>query len=151
MSSENRFSAAAASLGYAYQFRYALFLALTRHQIGTHWTIAVEAADDLEYVSDSDDALVQLKHRVAGTSLTDGSADLWKTFRVWSEALRTGILRLPGTRLVLVTTATASQDTACARLTIESRSREENVAIAERLRSVAEESEPARKRGERGG
>ena len=140
MSSENRFSAQAASLGYAYQFRYALLLALKRQQTGPDWAIAVEAADDLECLSDSDDALLQLKHRGAGTSLTDGSADLWKTLRVWSEALRTGTLRLPGTRLALVTTATARPASVCARLVVGSRDRESNAAIAEKLRLVAEES-----------
>ena len=140
MSGKNRFSAQAASLGYAFQFRYALLLALKRQQTGADWAIAVEAADDLEWSSDSDDALLQLKHRAVGTSLTDGSADLWKTLRVWSEAIRTGTLRLPGTRLVLVTTATANPDSASARLTTEPRNRGDNATIAEQLRSVAEES-----------
>ena len=143
MSSENQFSATAASLGYAYQFRYALLLALERHQAGPDWAIAVEAADDLEFTSTSDEALLQLKHRAAGTSLTDGSVDLWKTLRVWSEALRTGALRLPETRLVLVTTATASPGTACSRLTARSRDRDDDASIAQQLKVVAEESSSA--------
>ena len=130
MSGKNRFSAQAASLGYAFQFRYALLLALKRQQTGADWAIAIEAADDIECSSDSDDALLQLKHRAVGTSLTDGSSDLWKTLRVWSEALRTGTLRLPGTRLVLVTTSTAKPGSACARLTTEPRDRVDNAPIA---------------------
>lgn len=140
MSSENPFSATAASLGYAYQFRYALLLALKRQQTGPDWALAVEAADDLEIVGDGDETLLQLKHRSAGTTLTDGSADLWKTLRVWSEALTTGALRLPGTRLILITTATASPRSACEDLMIEPRGRENSIAISERLKLVAEES-----------
>lgn len=139
MSSENQFSAKAASLGYAYQFRYALLLGLKGHQTGVDWSIALEAADDLEYTSDSDAALLQLKHRGARTSLTSGSADLWKTLRVWSEALRSETLRLPGTRLVLVTTSIVGPDTVCARLTTEPHDRD-NAEIADELRSVAEKS-----------
>ena len=137
MGSGNKFSAVAASLGYAYQLRYALLLALKRQQIGPNWAIAVETGDDLEFSGGDDDALIQLKHRAAGTSLTDGSADLWKTLRVWSEALKTGTLKLPDTQLILITTATAKSDSICARLTAEPRSLEENTTIAEGLRSVA--------------
>ena len=140
MCSEGQFTAKAASLGYAYQFRYALLLALKRHQTGPNWAIATEAADDLECVSDNDDAILQLKHRAAGTSLTDGSVDLWKTLRVWSEALSAGTLRLPETQLALVTTASASPNTACASLTAECRSRKDDTAIAGRLRYVAQAS-----------
>ena len=140
MSGQNRFSAQAANLGYAFQFRYALLVALKRQQTGADWAIAIEAADDIECSSDSDDALLQLKHRAVGTSLTDGSSDLWKTLRVWSEALRTGTLRLPGTRLILVTTSTTNPGSACARLTTEPRDPGDNASIADQLRSAAEKS-----------
>lgn len=132
----NRFSAAAASLGYAYQFRYALWVALRRHQTGLAWSIAIEAADDLEVGGQDDDQLLQLKHRAAGTSLTDSSPDLWKTLRIWSEGIASGTLRLPDTQLLLVTTAAAAAGSACSDLAAAPQDRD-NGALAERLAEVA--------------
>lgn len=139
MSSGNRFNAVAASLGYAYQFRYALLVALQRHQSGPDWTMAIEAADDLEFSGSSDDALVQLKHHLKGTTLTDASPDLWKTMRVWCEAISAGTLRLPATRLLLVTTASTQPNSICGVLTLATTDRD-NDALAERLQGVAEAS-----------
>lgn len=142
MSGTNRFSATAASLGYAYQFRYALLVALKRQQSGPDWVMALESADDLEYSGDGDDALVQLKHRAEGTVLTDGSPDLWKTLRVWCEAMAAGSLRLPATRLLLATTAGTSPGTVCAALT-EATSDRNDADLAERLREIATASTSA--------
>ncbi len=139
MNEENRFSATAASLGYAYQFRYALLVALKRQQTGPDWAMAIEAADDLEYSGGGDDALVQLKHRAPGTLLADGSPDLWKTLRVWSEALGAGRLRLPATRLMLATTAGTSAGSICAALAAPSAERD-NADLASQLSEVASKS-----------
>src|SRR5690606_18807001 len=48
--------------------------------------------------------LLQAKLHVNPGTLTDSSADLWKTLRVWSES----VADLPDALLVLVTTATAA-------------------------------------------
>ncbi len=135
-----RFSAAAASLGYAYQFRYALLIALRRHQTGLSWTIAIEAADDLEITGTNDEELLQLKHRAAGMSLTDASPDLWKSLRVWSEGVADGSIRLPGSQLLLVTTATASPDSLCFKLTGPSADRD-NGSLEAKLSATATESD----------
>jgi hypothetical protein len=140
MAEGNQFSAVASILGYEYQFRYALVAALKRHQAGPDWSVAIEGADDLVVSGEEDEALLQLKHRAPGTSLSDGSPDLWKTLRVWSEGLRTGSLRLPGTSLFLVTTADASPGSLCEALTSASSDRD-NDAIAAALAETACNSE----------
>jgi hypothetical protein len=78
---DGTFSAAAAALGYAYQFRYALLVGLRRYRQGIDWEVWLEAADDVEVVGTSDHELLQLKLRSNAAALADTSTDLWKTLR----------------------------------------------------------------------
>jgi hypothetical protein len=114
---ENTFSAVASALGYAYQFRYALVLALRRLPEEMGWAVALEAADDIEVSSAAEVELVQLKHRAPATVLTDSSPDLWKTLRVWSEGISAGRLDPLNARLLLVTTASVRPGSVAACLT----------------------------------
>ncbi|WP_147469519.1 ABC-three component system protein [Corallococcus sp. AB045] len=130
------FSAAGSSLGYLYQLRYALLVLLERAVEGS---LALESLDDVTFeVSGGKTELHQLKHHL-GTSanLTDASPDLWKSLRVWSEQLASGSIALPGLVLTLVSTATASDDSACALL--RPQGRDESKAL-EKLEAVAAKS-----------
>lgn len=108
----NPFEATASALGYAFQFRYSLARALDLRLGGVDWSIAIEAGDDVEKLGIGGRELHQLKQRAPGTSLTDASVDLWKTLRVWCQALESGTLDLSTTRLLLVTTATVAEGSA---------------------------------------
>lgn len=111
------FSAAGPALGYLYQCRHALWLALGRDG-EPDVAISVERFDDVAFDASGEPIQrLQLKHRRgARSSLTDTSKDLWKTLRVWSEQLASGALLLPNTLLTLVSTSTAPQGGAAALL-----------------------------------
>ncbi|WP_274362918.1 ABC-three component system protein [Paenibacillus thermotolerans] len=95
------FSAGGSAIGYLYQSRYALYLLLQRIDS----QLSIEKLDDVAFEDGYSPAeLLQLKHHLNSTaSLTNACSDLWKTVRVWSEALKS---QVPLARLTLVTTAT---------------------------------------------
>ena len=80
------FEASASVVGYVYQLRMAPHSCVERHGLGLDWLIAIEAGDDVEEVVEGGRILYQLKHRAVGVSMTDKSADLWKTLRIWAHA-----------------------------------------------------------------
>lgn len=124
------FSAAASALGYAYQFRYSLVVALRRLRRELAWQISLETADDVEVSGSSDTALLQLKHRAKTTPMTDVGADLWKTLRVWSEGIKAGRFDPMATEFLLVTTAELTPGTAVAQLSSDKATRDEDAAKA---------------------
>lgn len=73
--------------------------------------VSIEVLDDIAFEGDQTE-LLQAKFHVTPGSLTDSSADLWKTLRVWSESAKD----LPDALLVLVTTATAASGSIAALL-----------------------------------
>jgi hypothetical protein len=102
------FDASAAAAGYAMQMRYALYRALEQLRVGVDWQISIEAGDDIEIVSpDGYRSLLQIKHRAPKTNLTDASSDLWKTLRIWAEAVTESSVELSTADLYLVTTSAA--------------------------------------------
>ncbi|CAL8975177.1 hypothetical protein CELL_01984 [Cellulomonas sp. T2.31MG-18] len=144
---DNPYRAAAAALGYAYQFRRALLRAWRELSRTADWQIAIESADDVEFHGPSGLEYQQLKHHQPGTVLQDSGDDLWKTLRVWAEALRGGRLDLNRARLTLVTTAGTAKGTVASWLG-ESDGRHEDLAES-RLTSIASGSpgkSPARER-----
>ncbi|MFJ4895030.1 ABC-three component system protein [Streptomyces sp. NPDC088788] len=102
---DEQFEATASALGYLYQFAKALQLCIEEWVGGLEWSVAVEAADDIEKHAGSLTELLQLKQRADGIRLTDSAPDLWKTLRIWCEAAKTGRIHLPETNLFLMTTA----------------------------------------------
>ena len=103
------FSAADSALGYLYQARLALLLALRRRARDETFAVYLETLDDLVFeTSGSSVELLQLKHhRGRAANLTDASPDLWKSLRVWIEGRESG--RIPGdAQLVLMTTSPAA-------------------------------------------
>src|SRR5689334_7496200 len=106
------FSAGPQAIGYLYQARYALLALLQSHQ--EEASVLIEGLDDIEIRdSASVTTLDQLKHHMKGTAaLTDASPDLWKTLRIWSTQLAENAWDPTIVKLNLITTATASKETA---------------------------------------
>lgn len=107
------FSAKASTLGTLHQVRYSLVLLLGNEEA----TLQLEGLDDIDMSAEGQpDRLLQLKHRAAGTVLTDLDPDLWKTLRIWSEHMDAGRIDPMRTVFALVTTASAATKSAPALL-----------------------------------
>uniref|UniRef100_A0AAU2VWI6 ABC-three component systems C-terminal domain-containing protein n=1 Tax=Streptomyces sp. NBC_00008 TaxID=2903610 RepID=A0AAU2VWI6_9ACTN len=109
---DDQFEASASALGYLYQFAKALHLCIEQWVNGLEWSVAVEAADDIEKHAGSLTELLQLKQRAEGVRLTDSAPDLWKTLRIWCVAATTGRIDLAEANLFLITTAELAPDSA---------------------------------------
>lgn len=131
------FSAAEQSLGYLFQARMALLLTLEGDEDAA---VVLEGLDDVTFENGNDPrALLQLKHHIKEASLTDSSPDLWKTIRVWATHFHEAKFHLPGTRLVLITTALSPENSISYLLGI---NRSRNVTQAsQRLTDIARTSE----------
>jgi hypothetical protein len=114
----NKFSAAASAAGYLYQARLALAEALRFAYSDSGIEVAIERFDDVSFEKDASPVeMLQTKHHVSKEGdLTDTSSDLWKTLRVWSEKVKLDPSLPSRTRLALVTTASAPNDSAAALL-----------------------------------
>jgi hypothetical protein len=133
------FSAAPSMVGYLYQVRLALLWAIRRSRT-SDFVVSLETLDDVSFeVGEEPLAVLQAKHSLkAAANLTDLSAELWKTLRVWLVGLASGEIPL-GTARFLITTAAVAPGSACAALGIEGSDR--NVAeAAKRLKHAATSS-----------
>ena len=101
-------AAAASALGYLYQVRYALLESLRRLRKAEEFIVAIETLDDVVFEKDGTaPELLQTKHHLnKAANLTDGSPDLWKTLRIWCEALASADVP-EGSLYFLITTAQA--------------------------------------------
>lgn len=133
------FGAAPSMVGYLYQVRLALLWAIRRSRT-SDFVVSLETLDDVSFeVGGEPLAVLQAKHSLKATAnLTDLSAELWKTLRVWLVGLASGEIPL-GTARFLITTAAASPGSACAALGIEGRDRDVAEA-AKRLKHAATSS-----------
>ena len=118
-----RFGVPASAAGYLYQLRYALLLLLRAvRDIGPTIELSIERTDDIALEEAGETTtIIQTKHHQSAAplrtvSLTDASVDLWKTFRIWSEGVYDGSIRVQQTLLHLISTASASQGSAAAML-----------------------------------
>lgn len=121
-------------IGYLYQVRYALALLLANDN--SDFQISIEKFDDVAFSKDDvPKQLIQLKHHVRQQgSLTDGSTDLWRTLKVWIDAISKSPDMLSGTEFLVITTAIAPDNTAAFYL---KKDRNRNVKIAyEKLKDV---------------
>jgi hypothetical protein len=114
----DKFGAAGPAAGYYYQARLALAEALRFAYADSGIEIAIEKLDDVSFESDGTPLeLIQSKHHIGKIAdLTDHSADLWKTLRIWSVRVKHDPSLPSRTRFALVTTAAASTDSAAASL-----------------------------------
>ena len=105
----NAYSAADPALGYLYQIRLALLLALRKCRLSPDFSVAIEVLDDVSFDAPGEPPeLLQTKHSIrAKANLTDASPDLWKTLRAWIAGLKSGLIPSDGI-LNLITTATAA-------------------------------------------
>lgn len=112
-----QFSAAPSALGYLYQFETALLEYLRRDDPAID--LSIEVLDDIA-LEGAQTELLQTKLEIEPGSLTDGSAGLWKTLRVWSESVDV----TPDALLVLITTASAPDNSIAALLRADDRDEE---------------------------
>ena len=83
-------SAAQSAAGYLYQARLALAECLRYAYDDFSVEIAIEKLDDVSFEKDGTALeLLQTKHHLKKAGdLSDGSVDLWKTLRVWAQAVK---------------------------------------------------------------
>jgi DNA-binding transcriptional regulator YbjK len=109
MTTANRFSAADSAIGYLYQVRVALLWALRRLKRSSNFVISLETLDDVTFENKNGkpEELLQTKHhRNREATLTDASADLWKSLRIWFDGFSKKSI-LTETALYLLTTGRA--------------------------------------------
>lgn len=114
--------ASASAIGYLYQVRWALLELLRGARSRPDMSLTLERLDDVAWEDSVGDPLsaLQLKHHAVGQgSLSDKSADLWRTLKVWIDDVR--LRQIDGPELSIVTTATAPPDSAAWFLRTESR------------------------------
>ena len=99
-------------LGYLYQVRYALALLLENDN--SDCQISIEKFDDVAFSKDDIPIqLIQLKHHIQHQgNLADASTDMWRTIKVWLDAISETPDILDGTNFLIITTATAPFDSA---------------------------------------
>ncbi|PYY35880.1 hypothetical protein [Curtobacterium sp. MCBD17_030] len=127
------FDASPSVLGYLHQIQWAMIelLRAARRSRDESVRMTVEAYDDIALTDEAGTPLhaVQLKQHAGHGALTDTSADLWKTIRVWLEtpALRAA----DGPMLTLATTSAIAAGTAAALLTADQATRDVDIALAQ--------------------
>lgn len=101
-------AAEAAALGFYYQALFALVTLVA--QATDDAAVAIERLDDVELVADGNTLLYQLKHSISLTPppVTLASRALWKTLKVWIDALPE--LTLSETTLHLVAIGSIPED-----------------------------------------
>ncbi len=105
------YDASKSALGYLHQCQYALLLGLQRDE-EPNLCISIEKLDDVAFHESPSSPnvakeLLQVKHhlRRAG-ALGDASPDIWKTLKIWSEAVTKKQIDLDRATLCLLTTTT---------------------------------------------
>ena len=115
--SSSPFDASASALGYLYQCRYALLLALERAE-ESNVSISIEKLDDVSFHLNgaSQPVATELRqfklHMNRQSGLGDRSPDIWKTLRIWAEAVRGKQIDLDRVTLCLVTTSRVNDQNA---------------------------------------
>lgn len=140
------FNAAPSAAGYFYQARLALLLCLAYANKDSNVEVSIERLDDVAFEANGTPTeLLQAKHHIKRTaSLTDASADLWKTLRVWSEKAASDPSLPSRTRLALITTGMAPSGSVASMLrpaaAYGAGEQRQPKAAAERLATLAETS-----------
>lgn len=144
-SKANEFDATASMLGYLYQARYALYLSLQKIrevQDPDECFVSIEKLDDIAFETGGNPVdILQTKYHGAEGNLTDRSADLWKTIRVWAEGITNGGLDPATSNFTLITTQSAPETGLVAAL-LPAPSRDV-VSVRKLLDEIAEETSNA--------
>jgi hypothetical protein len=128
-------------LGYLYQVRYALYLLLENEDEQAQ--IGIEKFDDISFShDDTPEIMIQLKHHTkAHGDLGDASTDMWRTLKVWADLVKKDSAWLTSTKLIIITTAVAPNETAASYLKPVSKEHERNAIKAfSILKNVTETS-----------
>lgn len=98
--------------GYLYQVLAALYLLLDSRDSDAQ--ICIEKFDDIAFVEQDEPVLmIQTKHQLYRPgSLSDTSVDLWRTIKSWCDSINNSPTHLHDTHFVILTTATAQENTA---------------------------------------
>lgn len=125
-------------LGYLYQVRYALNLLLNNDN--ENHLISIERFDDVAFSEDdSPKQMIQLKHHVRQHgNLSDASTDIWRTLKVWIDAIVANEKLLTDANFLIITTANAPEGSAASLL--KAKCRDEKQAYTQ-LKAVADTSE----------
>ena len=146
MTKKNIFDATPSALGYIYQVRYALLLALKKISEANDpddCFISIEKLDDIAFEKNGDPfELLQAKYHGAPGNLTDRSVDLWKTVRVWSEMITNQDVVLEEITFTLLTTESASLGSIASNLGVEIETRNIQTALIE-MQRISQESDNA--------
>jgi hypothetical protein len=111
LNSSSPFDASQSALGYLHQCQYALLLGLQRDE-EPNLCISIEKLDDIAFHESPSTPnvakeLLQVKHHIKRAGgLGDSSPDIWKTLRIWSEAVSQNQVDLDHATLCLLTTTT---------------------------------------------
>jgi len=107
-----------------YQVRFALYLAfkkLPEVSDPEQYNISIEKLDDVAFDKEgSAIELLQTKFHGPVGNLTDRSPDIWKTVRVWLEAIKSGDITLGQATLSLITTQSLPENSIAYYLSSES-------------------------------
>lgn len=125
-------------LGYLYQVRYALALLLKNDN--ENYQISIERFDDIAFSQDdTPKQMIQLKHHVKKLgNLSDSSTDIWRTLKVWIDAISEDEGLLTDTDFLIITTAKAPEDSAASLL--KSNNRDPDTAYL-KLKQAADSSD----------
>lgn len=105
-------SAVESSIGYIFQWRYALLQSIEKLNNGHSFNLSIETLDDVTYEGeDGNLEITQIKHHITECkNLTNASTDLWRTFNIWFKLSKSGIDHTK--TFFLITTATAPKNSA---------------------------------------
>lgn len=110
-------NASASLTGYLFQARYALLRGLEEGRRHPSHGLSIEKLDDVAFEDAGEPVeLIQTKHHVKNSDVTDSSVDLWKTLNIWVRRLNEDPTSVVNTRLVFLTTDAAAPDTALSML-----------------------------------
>lgn len=112
MSVNSAHDASGQMAGYLYQVLAALYLLLDSRDSDAQ--ICIEKFDDIAFVEQDEPVLmIQTKHQLYRLgSLSDTSVDLWRTIKSWCDSINNSPTHLHDTHFVILTTATAQENTA---------------------------------------
>lgn len=125
-------------LGYLYQVRYALYLLLKNDNEDNQ--ISIERFDDIAFSQDDNPKqMIQLKHHVKKHgNLSDSSTDIWRTLKVWIDAISKDKSLLTNTDFLIITTASIPVGSAASLLKADNRDADVAYSI---LKQISEKSE----------
>ena len=119
-------TAAPSALGYLYQCRIALLLAIQAIPDTPDLSISVEKFDDVAFDADEQPTdVIQTKHHLANNpNLSNTSPDLWRTLGIWCHWSDPSVTSPSPTNYLLITTAAAADGSAASFLRTNDRDEE---------------------------